>query len=142
MPKNKPRGEAGALWQREWRKAKPAKRMLYSARRRALVKGIPCTITEQDIQEIIPTVCPYLGIPLVSQITRGNPRMNTLSLDRIIPELGYIKSNIQVISHLANSMKSNATKEQLLIFARKILDDESSNSRRWVHHKTEGSSLP
>jgi hypothetical protein len=43
------------------------------------------------------------------------------SLDRIIPELGYIKGNVRVISLLANQMKWNATKEQLLTFCRGVL---------------------
>ena len=39
------------------------------------------------------------------------------SLDRIIPELGYVPGNVQVISHQANTMKSNATLKELKAFA-------------------------
>jgi hypothetical protein len=41
-------------------------------------------------------------------------------LDKIIPELGYVKGNVRIISTLANTMKSNATKDQLLTFAKNI----------------------
>jgi hypothetical protein len=41
-------------------------------------------------------------------------------LDKIIPELGYVKGNVRIISTLANTMKSNAIKDQLLTFAKNI----------------------
>ena len=41
-------------------------------------------------------------------------------MDKIIPELGYVKGNVRIISTLANTMKSNATKDQLLTFAKNI----------------------
>ena len=39
------------------------------------------------------------------------------SLDRIDPNKGYVKGNVQVISRLANIMKSNASPEELRAFA-------------------------
>ena len=38
---------------------------------------------------------------------------NSPSIDRIIPELGYTKGNIQIISHRANNtIKNNGTIEE------------------------------
>lgn len=87
------------------------------ARARAKRKGLPFNITIEDI--ILPTHCPALNIEM--KVNTEHVQYNSFSIDRIIPELGYIKGNIQVISHLANSLKSNHDKEVLLNFAKWIL---------------------
>lgn len=49
------------------------------------------------------------------------------SLDKIIPEKGYIKGNIAIISMRANQLKSNATLaelEKLLVWMRKQEDNK------------------
>jgi hypothetical protein len=96
-----------------WRIRNPKKYLLTRARSRAKKQGIPCTITEADIH--IPTHCPALGIEL--KAARGRPEAYSPSLDKIIPALGYVPGNVQVISHLANVMKNNATVDQLRKFA-------------------------
>ncbi len=81
-------------------------------------KGYDFNIEVEDI--IIPEVCPYLNEPITSisgkKFVPTNP-----SVDRIDSTKGYVKGNIQVISRQANIMKSNASKSQLLIFAKNIL---------------------
>ena len=52
------------------------------------------------------------------------------SVDRIIPELGYVKGNIRVISLLANQIKWNVTKEQLLTFCKGVLALEKEPEQR------------
>lgn len=89
------------------------KQQLYrSAKKRALAKGLEFNIELRDIH--IPKKCPILKVPLICS-TRYSP-----SIDRIYPNKGYIKGNIAIISTLANSMKANATPQELLIFARNI----------------------
>ena len=39
------------------------------------------------------------------------------SLDRIIPELGYVKGNVVFISMRANSIKQDATEQELYLVA-------------------------
>ena len=80
------------------------KRMLYEAKRRAIKFNLPFDINEDDLA--IPEVCPVLGIKL--EISKNKPGAGSPSLDRIIPELGYVKSNVCVISHRANRIKADA----------------------------------
>lgn len=90
-----------------------ARRNLSEARKRAERKGVPFSITADDI--FVPDTCPVLGIPIVPG--SGGKHDGSPTIDRIIPELGYVPGNVQVISDLANRMKSNASPEHLLTFA-------------------------
>ncbi len=100
--------------QRRRRRIKtPTQEDVDRARVRAKKKGLPCTITAAYIKAITPEICPVLGIPLLRNKATG-PRYNSPSIDRIIPELGYVEGNVIVVSHLANAIRSNATPEQIL----------------------------
>lgn len=96
-----------------YRQANPAMTMLKKARARSMESGMECTITGADIT--IPTVCPVLGIPLIK--TRGTVSPGTPSLDRIDNSRGYVPGNIRVISYRANSLKSDASAEELHMVA-------------------------
>ena len=85
--------------------------LYWSAQARARKKGLPFTIKMADIH--VPDTCPILGIPLQRQRGRGGSTSNSPSLDQIVPGLGYVPENIQVISHRANTIKSNATLAEL-----------------------------
>ena len=76
----------------------------------------PAGISKEDIK--VPIFCPILDIKLEFHFGQGaGGKPSSPSLDRIDNTKGYIKGNVQVISHLANQMKSTATKEQLVKFA-------------------------
>jgi hypothetical protein len=94
---------------REHHETNPSKFLLESSKSRARKKGLEHTITIEDI--IIPSMCPVLGIPL--KIGIGLPTDNSPSLDRIDNTKGYIKENVIVISHRANTLKRNATIDEL-----------------------------
>jgi hypothetical protein len=81
---------------------------------RARKQGRPFNITRDDI--VIPDVCPVLKIPL-QRSYEGKAKANSPSVDCIIPELGYVRNNIQVISYKANVMKNNASEDELIKFA-------------------------
>ena len=84
--------------------------MWQNASNRAKRFNVPFDIEPADI--IIPDFCPVLGIPLVRSIGKTHT-VNSPSLDRIIPERGYVKDNILVVSYRANTMKSDGTLEDL-----------------------------
>lgn len=97
----------------------PRSKMYQRAKGRAKSKGLNFTLLLSDIT--IPEYCPILGIKLECKI--GNPGGQKCSpaLDRIDSTEGYTKENVQVISNLANMMKSHATKEEMKKFAEWVL---------------------
>lgn len=100
--------------QKQWKINNQEKYLVQNARARAKKYGVVFDISADDIH--IPEVCPYLGIKLEPFSEWASP-----SLDKINPTLGYVKGNIQVISNLANTMKSSANMEQLVLFAENVL---------------------
>lgn len=100
--------------QKQWKTDNQEKYLLSSAKARAKKYGVIFDISADDIH--IPEFCPYLGIELKPFSEWSSP-----SLDKIDPSLGYVKGNIQVISLLANTMKSSASIEQLVTFAENVL---------------------
>ena len=88
-------------------------------KRRALQKDVPFDLDLGDI--LFPKTCPILGIELSRNEDYQGPAKNSPSIDRIDPSKGYVKGNIQIISHLANAMKQNATPEELRMFAKWVL---------------------
>lgn len=111
--------EKNKLWQKTYAIKFPKKRLLNAARRRAKDNNLEFNITEDDI--VIPEICPYLGISLINSRPRGQHRGDIYSLDRIDSSKGYIKGNVEVISHKANTMKSDATPLELTKFAEYVL---------------------
>jgi hypothetical protein len=95
------------------RQEDPCRFIYYSAKYRSKVSGILFDITKQDVADIYPSDgrCPILGMPLVTNTETTQD--DSPSLDRIIPDKGYVKGNIIVISHRANRIKNNATVAEL-----------------------------
>ena len=85
-------------------------RMLTRAKSRAKQNNIPFNLELTDI--VIPETCPLLGIPIQIQPKKGY-HPNSPSIDKIIPEKGYIKGNVWVISNRANTLKNDASLQEL-----------------------------
>lgn len=77
-------------------------------------KNMDFTIEVEDI--VLPEVCPYLGVGFIPL-----DKDYGYSLDRIDSSKGYVKENIRVISYKANRMKSDATEQELISFAKGVL---------------------
>ena len=108
---------------KKWYRNNTRNRLYSSAKRRAKVKNLDFNIEKDDIT--IPDKCPILDINLV--VGDEYAHDNSPSLDRIIPEKGYVKGNVIVISHKANSIKNNATiadLEKVFNFYKNIIGDD------------------
>lgn len=80
---------------------------LKGARHRASIQQVPFSIKLEDFT--YETECPVYGIPY----TYLGPRDSSPSLDRLVPEKGYVKGNVKIISMKANADKSNMSIEHL-----------------------------
>jgi hypothetical protein len=104
-----------------WLHNNQGKVMLHSAKQRAKQRELEFSITSDDI--VIPDICPVLGIKIEQGIGTRSRKRSSPSLDRIDNTKGYIKGNVRVISDRANSLKSDATIEEL----ERILEDARGN---------------
>lgn len=93
------------------------------AKVRAKRVGVPFNIAVEDV--VIPEVCPLLGIKL-NKNNRGKWANSSPTLDRKIPNLGYVTGNVWVISYRANLLKNDATTEELELLTRKLREYEIS----------------
>ena len=99
-----------------WHENRPFYNLVKLARVRAREQNIPFDLDDRKIFK--PSHCPVLGLEIdYSRGTKKRAQNNSPSLDRIIPEKGYVLSNIRVISWRANNLRSDATADEL----RKVL---------------------
>ena len=101
-----------------WKEVNSQSHLWSSAKYRAKRKGLEFNLEVSDI--VIPEKCPYLGLTLTSDKLKGHLDTH-MSVDRIDSAKGYVKGNVEVISYRANAMKQNASREQLITFAKSVL---------------------
>lgn len=109
-----------------------AKHMFYNARVRAKKYGVPFTIKLSDIS--VPEVCPVLGLPFYTradygQIGKGSS-LRSATLDRIVPELGYVPGNIMVVCNLVNLLKRDFTTPDTLRAVADYIERETARVRK------------
>jgi hypothetical protein len=105
----------------------PIPQILYNAKIRSKYKNIPFEIDTKYLKSIFPkdNICPALKIPFQMGYLNKNKKNkdHSPSLDRIIPEKGYIKGNLVFVCDVVNRIKSNSTTEiieKTLNFYKKI----------------------
>lgn len=96
---------------REKRLANPEEYLYKKARSRAKKKGLRFNLDLEDI--VIPKKCPVLGIEMGPLLGKKHGA----TIDRINNSKGYIRGNIVVISKRANTIKSNASIDELIRIA-------------------------
>ena len=115
--RNTPKGkETKALWNaKNWER-----RRVKDAKNRARYLKIPFNLTTEYIKSITPSdmICPALGIQMKVGENFKDSKVSAPSLDRLIPKLGYVKGNIVIVSTRANTLKRDATPEELMKVAK------------------------
>ena len=91
--------------------------MWMTCKSRAKFKGILFDITVEDI--VIPEFCPLLGIKLNTEPNKSN-RWASPSIDRLLPSKGYVKGNILICSMRANTIKNNASIDELMLLTENL----------------------
>jgi hypothetical protein len=90
------------------KQANPQRYLWQHAKTRAKQQDLPFDLAPEDI--VIPEVCPVFGVKLEWGVgNRGWRNLWSPSLDKIKPELGYVRGNVMVISNRANHLKSNGS---------------------------------
>ena len=103
-----------------------------AAKNRSRRKKLPFNLTPEDIK--IPDLCPALGTKLEANTWTDDSKgaqPNSPTLDRVIPEKGYVKGNVAIISHKANLIKNNGTLDELKAVAcwlRKLLKEQEKEN--------------
>ena len=95
----------------------PNKKIIFNsfkgAKHRSNENKLNFNLTIDYLKSIYPknNICPLLEIEINSY--NKNAKWNSASLDRIIPELGYVKGNVVFVSRRANIIKNNLTLEEM-----------------------------
>jgi hypothetical protein len=89
---------------------------LEKAKERAKTKNISFDLTLDFLESIATNECPVFKTPFVWGRGKGRHPYQA-SLDKIIPELGYVKNNVVFISHKANLIKQDVTEKELYLVA-------------------------
>lgn len=89
-----------------------AKSALGRVKKRAREKDIPFDLELDDILRIMPDKCPVLGCDLEYSAVEFT-EYNSASIDRIVGDFGYVKSNIAILSQEANRMKNSASLDEI-----------------------------
>jgi hypothetical protein len=91
----------------------PFPQMLSNAKIRAKQKSVDFNITFEYLKKIFPhdNKCPVLGVDFqfgYKNLDKKNTDFAP-SLDRIVPEKGYVEGNVIVVCNIVNRVKSDST---------------------------------
>lgn len=112
--------------QNTWASSNIIKVRVLAAKHRAIRKKLEFDIDENYIQDLLVKQnykCRYSGVVLnLDKI--GSDEMlintNTLSIDRINSNLGYVKNNIVLVTAIVNSMKNELSENNFLSLIKQI----------------------
>lgn len=90
---------------------------LRKAKERAALKNLPFNLDLNYLESITTNTCPIFKTKFNWGRSGKGQTPTTPSLDRVIPEVGYVKGNVVFLCHKANAMKSSASFKELHQFA-------------------------
>jgi hypothetical protein len=104
----------------QWRQKNTSVCLLGDIRKRVIKFCLPFDVDAKYLDSIRPQgdICPLLGIKMVQN--KGVLKDNSITIDRLIPELGYIKGNVLWCCYKANRMKNNATLDELKLLTKNL----------------------
>ena len=100
---------------------------LHGTKERSYKKNLINTLTLEDLRDIWKSQkgkCAISGIDMTYIFNKGRIYTN-VSIDRIYPNKGYTKNNIQLVCMVINQMKSDLTLNELKYYCHKIINNES-----------------
>ena len=98
------------------------------AKDRASNKGIPFTITKEDLLELWEQqngLCNISKIPMTYELDNGRVFTN-VSVDQKNPGQGYTKENIQLVCSAVNQLKSNWDMDTVVYICKQIVNNYGS----------------
>lgn len=104
------------------------RRLIHSARSRAVAKGLPFDLEDhRDLirDRVYAGVCEVSGLPFDLEAAH-KATWNSPSIDRIRPELGYVYTNIRIICHALNTAIGHWGEEQTALLMQAWLDRRST----------------
>jgi hypothetical protein len=96
---------------------------LKNAKTRSKKHNLNFNLDLEYLKSIKTDKCPVFNTIFIWGLSRRGYLSTSATIDRVVPELGYIKGNVVFISNLANRIKSDATEVELYAVA------------DWLHEK-------
>lgn len=92
-----------------------AKDRITAKKSESKVRGYVVDLNPEDLIEVYPPdgLCPIFRTPMPLRAPLGNKE--AASIDRINPNMGYVKGNVRIISRQANVIKSNCSNPEVFM---------------------------
>ena len=115
----------------------PFPQMRSNAKIRAKADGTKFNISTEYIKSIFPKnkKCPVLGIEFDMGYKSGKTNKYAPSLDKIIPELGYVEGNVKIVSIIVNRLKSDANYDDMEKILKYYLDNKQFSKNFYKNKK-------
>jgi len=102
---------------------------LCQSKERAKRQGVPHNLTKEYLRSITPenNMCPILKVPFNYERGKGRKvHPHAMSLDRIVPSLGYVEGNVMWISYRANVIKGEATAKEVCLVGLYLAENDKN----------------